>query len=105
MNGFAQRGVDSAFRLLGRTAVFRPTAKQDVRDVLVILRQADVGIGPLGTSLTSEATVIDVRVSDVAAPRRGDSFIVDGVTHTINANPMRLDDMRLVWTCPTPEGE
>lgn len=103
MTGFAQRAVDSAFRRLGHIAVFRPVAGEDVPDILVILRQGDVEIGPLGTSLASEATVIDVRVFDVAAPQRGDSFVVDGVTYTINADPMRLDDMRLVWTCPAPE--
>lgn len=105
MNGFAQRGVDSAFRLLGRAAVFRPAAGEDVPDVLVILRQGDLEFDTFGAALASTSTVIDVRASDVAAPRKGDAFVVGGVVYTINAEPLKRDDMRLVWTCPAPEGE
>jgi len=105
MTGFAQRAVDSAFRRLGRTAVFRPAAGADIPDVLVILRQGDVEFDTFGAALASASTVIDVRATDVAAPQKGDAFVVDGVTHTINAEPLKRDDQRLVWTCPAPEGE
>jgi len=105
MTGFAQRAVDSAFRRLGRPAVFRPAAGDDIPDVLVILRQGDVEFDTFGAALASASTVIDVRVSDVAAPQKGDAFVVDGATHTINAAPLKRDDQRLVWTCPAPEGE
>ena len=85
--------------------MFRPAAGGDIPDVLVILRQGDVEFDTFGAALASASTVIDVRTSDVPAPRKGDAFVVGGVVYTINAEPLKRDGRRLVWTCPTPEGE
>jgi hypothetical protein len=44
-------------------------------------------------------TVIEVRRSEVALPRKGGTFTIAGEVFTIDGDPMALDHDRLVWTC------
>ena len=104
MTDFEQRAVDSAFRRLGNAAVFRPEGGVDVPGVLVIPRQDDREASPYGVSVVTEATVIDVRASEVSAPKQGDAFVIGETVYTIKAQPRRDDQQRLVWTCPAIEG-
>ncbi|WP_420394658.1 head-tail joining protein [Acuticoccus sp.] len=45
----------------------------------------------------SETIRLDVRVSEVAEPRPGDAFEIDGEAFVIQGEPIR-DRERLVWT-------
>jgi len=65
--------------------------------VRVVSRQADA-ISDFGDArLWSETTRIDLRVTEVLAPRPGDRLEIDGDAFLIQGEPVR-DRERLVWT-------
>jgi hypothetical protein len=65
--------------------------------VRAIVRQPD-RIGNFGGTRIAAATlVIDVRVSEVAAPAEGDTIEMSGTVYVIQGEPIR-DAERLVWT-------
>lgn len=65
--------------------------------VRVIVRRPD-RVGEFGeTRIVAETLLIDVRVSEVAAPQAGDIVDVDGSFYVIQGEPSR-DAERLVWT-------
>lgn len=43
--------------------------------------------------------LIEVRSSDIAAPAKGGTFIVDGSAFSIESDPESGDPERLVWRC------
>lgn len=43
--------------------------------------------------------VIDVRKSEVAAPAKGDHFLVGPVTYKITADPKASESLGLIWRC------
>ena len=45
----------------------------------------------------AETVMIDIRVSEVAAPAEGDTIEVNGMVYVIQGEPIR-DVERLVWT-------
>ncbi|MTH95726.1 hypothetical protein [Roseibium sp. RKSG952] len=75
------------------TAMDGSTAVQ----VRAILRRPDEITGFGEARLWSETTRLDLRVSEVAAPRPGDGIELDGEAFTIQGEPVR-DRERLVWT-------
>ena len=103
MNIFAH-AIDDLFAEpnLARDAIFRPAGSGDVH-CRVILRGQDVDANPFGVDVIAEGTVIEVRSSEVTTPTRGDSFIIDAATYTLNAAPRRDDPDRLIWTCSAVE--
>ncbi len=65
--------------------------------VRAIVRQPD-RIGEFGeTRVVAETVMIDIRVSEVAAPAEGDTIQVNGTVYVIQGEPIR-DAERLVWT-------
>jgi hypothetical protein len=97
MSAFAA-AVDALFvdPNLGRDATYQPTDGAPL-PVRVITRRADA-ITEFGAArLWSEATRLDVRVSEVASPRPGDRVVLDGETLVVQGEPVR-DRERLVWT-------
>lgn len=54
-------------------------------------------------SAITETIIIDLRVSEVAAPEDGDTVEHGGMIYTITGHPRRSAD-RLVWVCET-DGE
>ncbi|WP_420029473.1 head-tail joining protein [Rhodovulum visakhapatnamense] len=65
--------------------------------VRAILRRPD-GITGFGDArLWSETTRLDLRLAEVANPRRGDRVEIDGEAFLIQGEPVR-DRERLVWT-------
>jgi hypothetical protein len=82
---------------LGAAAVFRAGAADPGMPVRLIVRQPD-RIGNFGETRIAAATlVIDVRVSEVAAPAEGDTIEMSGTVYVIQGEPIR-DAERLVWT-------
>jgi len=65
--------------------------------VRVVARRADEVTGFGDARLWSESTRVDLRVSEVAAPRPGDRVEIDGEAFLIQGEPVR-DRERLVWT-------
>jgi hypothetical protein len=82
---------------LGTAAVWRAGGADPGIPVRVIVRQPD-RIGNFGETRIAAATlVIDVRVSEVAAPAEGDTIEIDGSVYIIQGEPIR-DAERLIWT-------
>ena len=82
---------------LGIDAVYRAGGADPGFPVRVILRRPD-RISEFGeTRIVAGTVVIDVRVSDVAAPPEGDTIEVDGAVYVFQGEPIR-DVERLVWT-------
>lgn len=66
--------------------------------VRVILREPDRIAGFNEGRFVQATSILDVRVADVAEPKRGDSFVIDGEGFDIIDQPVR-DSERLVWSC------
>jgi hypothetical protein len=98
VNAFAT-AVDVLFAdpNLAVDAVYRAGGADPGMPARVIVRQPD-RTGTFGeTRVVTETLLIDVRVSEVAAPTEGDTFDVGGVLYVIQGAPIR-DSERLVWT-------
>lgn len=64
----------------------------------VIARQPDE-ISNFGDGqIVRGTTLLDVRISEIAAPKEGDTFTVGATVYTVLGAPRR-DLERLVWTC------
>lgn len=82
---------------IGVDAVFRAGGADPGVPVRVILRRPD-RVGEFGeTRIVAETLIIDVRVSEVAAPADGDTVEVDSTVYVIQGEAIR-DVERLVWT-------
>ncbi|MEM5472908.1 hypothetical protein WNZ14_14335 [Hoeflea sp. AS60] len=81
---------------IGRDAVYTATGGAPVL-LRVVARRADA-IADFGDArLWSETTRIDLRVTEVPAPRPGDRIEIDDDAFLIQGEPVR-DRERLVWT-------
>ena len=81
---------------IGRDAVYIAEGGAPVL-VRVVARRADA-ISDFGDArLWSEATRIDLRVTEVPSPRPGDRIEIEGDAFLIQGEPVR-DRERLVWT-------
>jgi hypothetical protein len=90
------RMIDACFENLGVEASYTVQGGSPV-DIRAIAKRPDEIVGLGDTRIHSETALFDVRVSEVPAPRPGDTVIVDGVTYAIQGEPVR-DRERLVWT-------
>ena len=88
---------------LGMDAVYRAGGADPGVPVRVIVRQPD-RIGAFGeTRIVTGTLVIDIRVSEIAAPAEGDTIEVDGTVYVIQGEPIR-DAERLIWTTEARRG-
>ena len=85
---------------LARDAPYRPGGQGEGVQVRVVARQPDQVIGFGETRVHVATSVFDVRVSEVAEPKAGDTLTVDGETFVVQGEPTR-DRERLVWTLDT----
>ena len=69
--------------------------------VRVIARRPDTIVGFGETRIHAETATFEVRVSEVANPRRDDQLTMDGATFVIQGEPERRDPDRLVWSLDT----
>lgn len=97
MSAFAA-AIDALFRDpgIGRDAIFVASGGEPVQ-VRIVSRRADAITEFADARLWSETTRLDLRVSEVAAPRPGDRIEIDGSSFLIQGEPVR-DRERLVWT-------
>lgn len=97
MSAFAA-AIDALFAdpNLALDGVYRAAGAPGV-PVRVILRRPDQIVAYGDTRIVSETVSIDIRTSEVAAPRAADSIDVDGTSYIIQGQPVR-DPERLVWT-------
>ena len=82
--------------VLARDALYRPGDAGTGTSVRVIVQLAD-RVGSFGeTRIASDTALFDLRVSEVVAPRAGDSLELGSVRYLIQGEPLR-DAERLVW--------
>ncbi|PKP69474.1 MAG: hypothetical protein CVT82_10745 [Alphaproteobacteria bacterium HGW-Alphaproteobacteria-4] len=81
---------------VGRDAVYIAEGGVPVL-VRVVARRADAITDFGDARLWSETTRIDLRAAEVANPRPGDRFEIEGEAFLIQGEPVR-DRERLVWT-------
>jgi hypothetical protein len=91
-----QGAVDATFAVFGIDAVFMPIGGDPVT-VRVIARRPDTIVGFGETRIHAETATFEVRASEVANPRPGDTLTVGGETFVIQGEPERRDPDRLVW--------
>ncbi|MDZ3838712.1 MAG: hypothetical protein U0S49_15190 [Rhodospirillales bacterium] len=98
MSAFAA-AIDALFadRNLALDGVYRSDGADPGLPVRVILRRPDRIVEYGDTRILTETVSIDIRTSDVAAPRAGDSIDVDGTIYIIQGEPIGEAE-RLVWT-------
>lgn len=96
--------VDVLFRdpHLSRAAQWRAGGSGPAVDVRVIMRAPDDVVSWRSTRARVETVFIDVRVSEVAALAKGDTFTIDGSTFVVSGAPER-DSERLVWKAEASE--
>jgi hypothetical protein len=97
--------IDALFadRHLALDAVYRAGGADPGVPVRAIVRQPD-RVGAFGeTRIVAATVVIDVRVSEVAAPAEADTIDADGTVYVIQGEPTR-DAERLVWTIEARSG-
>jgi hypothetical protein len=85
-------------------ALYRPARSSIDTPCRVILSLPDADTDYGAGSVVSDTQMIDVRVSEVAAPTAGDRFTVNGEALVVQGEPMR-DRMRLVWKCEAVPAE
>lgn len=82
---------------LARDAVYRAGGADPAVPVRAIPRRPD-RVDEFGeTRIVAGAVMIDVRVSEVAAPAEGDTIQAEGTVYIIQGEPI-ADAERLVWT-------
>ena len=82
---------------LGCGAIYRAGGADPGMPTRLILRRPD-RVGEFGeTRIAAETLMIDVRVSEVAAPAAGDTFEIGDAVYVIQGEPIR-DAECLVWS-------
>ena len=88
--------VDSLFAKLGVAATFQPRIGMN-RAVTLIPKRPDEIIGLGQSDISSEVTLFDLRINEVADPKTDDVVIYQGEEYRIIGEPRR-DIHRLIWT-------
>ena len=79
-------------------ALWRSGATGVWADVRVIRRTPDLALEFGRSAVRVETILIDVRISEIEAPAKDDTVLIDGETWRISGAPLRDRD-RLIWTC------
>jgi len=96
MNAFAA-AMDAIFEDANMAAEATWTPQGGAPMPVRVIRKAPDELTTFGAArILSETTFIDVRVSDMASPKPGDTIIIGSDTFTIQGEPKR-DRERLVW--------
>ncbi|MBC7282670.1 hypothetical protein [Hoeflea sp.] len=92
----AQRAIDAAFRAFGRDAVYTPAGGDPV-EVRVLFPHPDRIAEVAGIRHVGPSQSIELRKSEVAAPKQGDIIEIDGKSYKLG-QPMQPDARRLKWS-------
>ena len=91
--------VDRLFEhpALAAPALWISATSAEERQIRVIARAPDRVTDFGAGRFVSDTTVVDVRVSDLPAPRPGDLIVIGAERFVIQGEPLR-DRERLIWT-------
>lgn len=87
---------------LSLAAVFRPRASSAGEPVRVMRRAPDDDVSFADSRFLMETVILQVRVSEVAKVRPGDTFEIAGELFEVRGDPRR-DSERLLWICEARE--
>ena len=98
MGNVFRQAIDALFidPHLGWDAIYTQDGGEP-RAVRVFWHRPDDVIAFADTRLHTTTAIFDVRISEVAIPKAGDTLVVQGETYLIQGTPKR-DDGRLIWT-------
>ena len=96
----ASEAIEVTFAEFGVDAIFTPSDGGSV-NVRVIAKQPDEIVGFGDTRIHSEASLFEVRASEVAQPCPGDLLTINGLDYVIQGEPERRDPHQLVWVLDT----
>jgi len=91
-----KRAVSRLFARLGSPGIYRLADGREIATQF-IAKQADVVESFGDTRLALATHRFDVMARDVASPREGDRFTLDGQTYQVVGEPL-ADRDRLIWT-------
>jgi hypothetical protein len=74
--------------------------RDPVREIRVVISRPDIVQDFSTARVHTETVVVEIRVSEVAAPVRGDRLVIGGEERVVQGTPRRDRD-RLVWTVDT----
>ena len=94
----ATLAIDPAFALFGVSAVYVAAGGGNT-SCTVIINAADDMAAPLQTTFVATRRKVEVRKSEVATVRKGDSFSIGAQSLVITQAPSRDDPDQLVWSC------
>ena len=94
-----QLAVDASFAVWGKGATYLPPGGGVSIPCTVIRDLRDREMNGLNGRPFLQRMLIEVRSSDIAAPAKGGTFIVDGSSFSIESDPESGDPERLVWRC------
>lgn len=90
-----QRAIDSLFQHMGMDGEYQRIGRNK-KTVRLIFRQLDPMVELNDRPLIVDSFRVDVRVSELTEPQRGDLFFIDGKTYQVEDEP-QLSQHRLVW--------
>jgi hypothetical protein len=94
----AALAVDAAFAARGTAASYTPPGGGTPVPCTVIRDATDRQLSsPLGRPVM-KGTTLQVRVSEIAAPARGGTFVIGVESLVIKSDPEARDAERLVWS-------
>jgi len=97
MSAFAA-AVDAIFQDANMAADATWTPQGGAPLPVRVIRKAPDELTTFGAArILSDTTLVDVRVSEIPAPKPGDTIIIGTDTFTIQGEPKR-DRERLIWT-------
>lgn len=94
-DALAQRTLDAVFAQWGKAASYTPTGGE-AREITVLLSSPDLMVAPVGIAQRAESPRIEMRVSEVAAPRTGDGLVIGDQSYKLST-PRHPDKRRLKW--------
>jgi hypothetical protein len=94
-----QLAVDASFAAWGKGATYLSPGGGISIPCTVIRDLRDREMNGLTGRPFLQRMLIEVRSSEVAAPAKGGTFIVDGSSFSIEGDPESGDPERLVWRC------
>ena len=83
--------------VMGKAAIWFPGGAGAGQSLRLILRSPDTVTEFGGARVWSETVVADIRVSEAPPLATGDKIDIDGVSYTVQGEPVR-DRERLIWT-------
>lgn len=88
--------IAAAFAQFGKAAVYTP-AGGEAQSITVMLSSPDLIASAGGIRQTGEAPIIEMMVSEVAAPKKGDALVI-GTDAFYLSTPRHPDKRRLKWS-------